>query len=249
MVRDRGRRLNFLEATTGQSQLQPDPFTAAWLLGSVAALSLPGVESVSYFVARVESAWGPVPGLLPVLSPNRSPNPTCDSHRTGLSTVLAVDVGVGLAGERESSGSQPAAVPGRRGRRWPAHRMRCRWRGSAAPLLPWTTPVGFPWRDWCDGHCEEPSRARWQADPESRLLCSITPGTWRPGRHRYGYTRRNERAAMEGNEVTVQGSAAGWGRRAARAVTSLCEVGQHFLALPSQCFSLGFQFGGSPCEV
>jgi hypothetical protein len=26
-------------------------------------------------------------------------------------------------------------------------------------------------------------------------------------------------------------------------------VSQHFLALPSQCFRLGFQFGGSPCEV
>lgn len=31
--------------------LQPDGFTAAWLLGSIAALSVPGVESVSYFEA------------------------------------------------------------------------------------------------------------------------------------------------------------------------------------------------------
>ncbi|MCZ9882216.1 hypothetical protein [Arthrobacter sp. B2a2-09] len=31
--------------------LQPETFTAAWLLGSIAALSVPGVESVSYFEA------------------------------------------------------------------------------------------------------------------------------------------------------------------------------------------------------
>ena len=31
--------------------LQPEAFTAAWLLGSIAALSFPGVESVSYFEA------------------------------------------------------------------------------------------------------------------------------------------------------------------------------------------------------
>ncbi|WAH98484.1 hypothetical protein [Arthrobacter sp. MMS18-M83] len=31
--------------------LQPEPFTAAWMLGSIAALSVPGVESVSYFEA------------------------------------------------------------------------------------------------------------------------------------------------------------------------------------------------------
>lgn len=31
--------------------LQAEPFTAAWLLGSIAALSVPGVESVSYFEA------------------------------------------------------------------------------------------------------------------------------------------------------------------------------------------------------
>lgn len=31
--------------------LQPEPFTAAWLLGSIAALSVPGVESLSYFEA------------------------------------------------------------------------------------------------------------------------------------------------------------------------------------------------------
>ena len=31
--------------------LQPEGFTAAWLLGSIAALSVPGVESVSYFEA------------------------------------------------------------------------------------------------------------------------------------------------------------------------------------------------------
>lgn len=32
--------------------LQPEQFTAAWLLGSIVALSIPGVESVSYFEAR-----------------------------------------------------------------------------------------------------------------------------------------------------------------------------------------------------
>lgn len=32
--------------------LQPEPLTAAWLLGSIAALSVPGVESLSYFEAK-----------------------------------------------------------------------------------------------------------------------------------------------------------------------------------------------------
>jgi hypothetical protein len=40
-----GARSHFTEL------LQPEPFTAAWLLGSIAALSVPGVESLSYFEA------------------------------------------------------------------------------------------------------------------------------------------------------------------------------------------------------
>lgn len=36
---------------TATDPLQPEGFTAAWLLGSIAALSVPGVESLSYFEA------------------------------------------------------------------------------------------------------------------------------------------------------------------------------------------------------
>ncbi|MHC6218993.1 hypothetical protein [Arthrobacter sp. MMS24-S77] len=45
--------------------LQPEGFTAAWLLGSIAALSVPGVESVSYFEATGPRGIRETGGLTP----------------------------------------------------------------------------------------------------------------------------------------------------------------------------------------
>ena len=49
------------------------------------------------------------------VSPDRSPNPACDSHRTGLSTVPAVVAGV-TQGPRIGDRATPPSVPGNRHR-------------------------------------------------------------------------------------------------------------------------------------
>lgn len=45
--------------------LQSDPFTAAWLLGSIEALSIPGVQSISYFETVGARGIGTAAGLTP----------------------------------------------------------------------------------------------------------------------------------------------------------------------------------------
>jgi hypothetical protein len=45
--------------------LQPETFAAAWMLGSIAALSIPGVESVSYFEASGPRGISGPAGLTP----------------------------------------------------------------------------------------------------------------------------------------------------------------------------------------
>ena len=54
------------ETTKGTADpLQADPFTAAWLLGSIAALSVPGVQSVSYFETGGPRGISTAAGLTP----------------------------------------------------------------------------------------------------------------------------------------------------------------------------------------
>jgi hypothetical protein len=55
------------DATSEQTAdpLQAEPFTAAWLLGSIAALSIPGVESISYFETAGPRGISTPAGLTP----------------------------------------------------------------------------------------------------------------------------------------------------------------------------------------
>ncbi|WP_284754716.1 hypothetical protein [Arthrobacter sp. efr-133-R2A-120] len=52
-------------AAEATDPLQPETFTAAWLMGSIAALSVPGVESVSYFEATGPRGIRETGGLTP----------------------------------------------------------------------------------------------------------------------------------------------------------------------------------------
>lgn len=56
-----------IEATSERTidPLQGDPFTAAWLLGSVAALSIPGVEGITYFETAGPRGISTPTGLTP----------------------------------------------------------------------------------------------------------------------------------------------------------------------------------------